>query len=371
MQSQQIGKLPNSVRRDGGHSIAKILPRPPTFGQRRRPRFDAKALIKHVNMLAQLGALGHVDANETAMFARALLYIMPQPFMFKYPAIKYADLFPVNYSVPTGAKSHAFHEFDEMGNAQLMDSYADDAPNAEVQGFEVIGQIFGVRSEYTYTIQDLRSMMFSNIPLDAMKAITARRIIERKCDTISAVGDAKHQFTGLLNDANAPVLTAVTKLANSGKQWGILTGSTVTPNATANEILQDCNVLLQSIVLNSRGTHTPNVLMFGTQNWAIINTLRLDNFNMKTVADYLLSSLPWIDALEYWPQLDTASASGSERLFASERSRENYEIIISQEFEQFPPQAQNLAFKIPCHKRHGGIQMRFPKANAYMDQTVA
>ncbi len=371
MQARQIEGLPSSIRRDGGALTAKILPKPPTFGMRRRPKFDAKALLRHVQLLGQSGALGHVDANETAMFARALLYVMPTPYTFKYPEIKYADLFPVNYSVPTGAKSHAYHEFDEVGNAQLMDSYADDAPSADVVGQEIIGQIFGCRSSFHYTIQDLRSMLYSGTPIDAMKAVAARRIIERLCDKLAAVGDTKHGFTGLLNDANAPILVAVTKAANAGKQWGILSGNTVTPNATAKEILQDCNTLLQSILVGTKGTHTPNTLLFGTQNWAVINTMRLDDFNQKTVADYLLAALPWVQALEYWPQLDAASATGSERIMATQRSSENYEIIISQEFEMFPPQAKNLAFVIPCHKRFGGIQMRFPKCSAYMDATVA
>lgn len=364
-QQVEVSKLPNSVRRDGGGGIAHLRPKPPQFGPKRK-RLDAARLRAHCDMLERQG---HLDANETAMFLRSLLYIMPQPYEYKYPAIKYADLFPVNYSVPTGAKSHAFHQFDEMGNAQLMDNYADDAPNAERVGYEIIGNIFAVRSEYTYTVQDLRSMMMSGIPLDAMKAITARRIIERKCDTLAAVGDTAHGFTGIVNNASSTAVTALTKAAG-GLKWGSLSGSTITYNATADEILRDCSALLDGVFVPTHGTHTPNTLVFGTQNWAVINTLRLDQFNMKTVADYLMSALPWVQALEYWPQLDTAGAGSKERVLCCERSRENFEIIIPQEFEQFPPQAQNLAFKIPCHKRFGGVQMRYPLSISYMDGTV-
>lgn len=359
-------KLPSSVRKDGGSGIAttrRMPPRSPFLPPEKK--LDAKTLAKQVQRLCDHG---HLDANESGMFLRSLLYIMPQAYEFKYPAIKYADLFPVNYSVPTGAKSHAFHEYDEMGNAQLMDNFGDNAPNAERLGFETIAQIFSVRSEYSYTVQDIRSQMFSGIPLDAMKAVTARRIIERKCDALAAVGDTAHSFTGIANDTNITSVTATTKTAG-GLKWGNLSGSTVTPNATANEILNDCNILLDGVFVPTKGTHTPNTLIFGTQNWAIINTMRLDSFNMVTVAAYLLSALPWIDALEYWPQLDTVNA-GAERILCMERSRENFEIIIPQEFEQFPPQPQNLAFKIPCHKRFGGVQMRFPKSISKMDGTV-
>lgn len=362
----QVASLPSSVRRDGGSGTAYVRPKPPTSPfLPKAPRLDSKELRRQCSILHQTGKL---DANETAMFLRSLLYIMPQPYEFKYPEIKYASLFPVNYSVPTGAKSHAFHEFDEMGNAQLMEDYADNAPNAERLGFETIGQIFSVRSEYSYSIQDIRSQMFSGIPLDAMKAVTARRIIERKCDALAAIGDTAHSFTGIANDANITSVTATTK-ALGGLKWGTLSGSTVTPNATAAEILNDCNIGLNGVFVTSKGTHTPNTIVFGTQNWAIINTLRLDSFNMVTVANYLLNALPWVQSLEYWPQLDTANA-GNERILFMERSPENFQIIIPQEFEQFPPQPQNLSFKVPCHKRFGGVQMRFPKSIAKMDGTA-
>lgn len=368
MQSQQVdfATLPSSIRRDGGSGSAYVRPPAPTFGRAPRRVLDAKRLEKH---LGNLERAGHFDANETAMFLRALLYIMPQPYEYKYPAIRYADLWPINYSVPSGANSHAFHQFDEMGNAQLMDNYGDNSPNVERLGFEIIGQIFAIRSEYSYSIQDLRAQMFSGIPLDAMKAITARRVIERKCDALSAVGDVAHGFTGIANNSASTAVTAITKGAG-GTKWGTFAGNTLTPNATPDEILKDCNALLDGVFIATKGTHTPDTLVFGTQNWAIINTMRLDTFNMVTVGKYLLSALPWVKSLEYWPQLDTAGASSKERVLCTERNRENYEIIIPQEFEQFPPQAQNLAFKIPCHKRFGGVQMRYPLSVSYMDATV-
>ena len=351
-----IQSLPTSIRKDGGNVVVEMPPKPPTMG-RRRSRFDAAKIITSVKRVA---AEYHLDANETAFFLRSLLYIMPQPYMFKYPEIRYADLFPVNYSVPSGARSHAFHEFDEMGNAQIVDNYADTAPNVEEIGYETIGQIFPVRSEYSYSIQDLRSAEYSGIPLDAMKAMTARRIIERKCDSLAAVGDVKHNFTGIVNNPNSLTATPITKAAG-GTTWAV---------ATANEILTDCNTLLKSIFVGSHGTITPNKLVFGTTNWALINTLRLDTFNMVTVGAYLLNAMPWVNSLEYWPQLDTAGSGSHELIMATNASPENYEIIIPQDFEQFPPQPKNLSFLINCHKRFGGIQMRFPAAVSTMSGTV-
>ena len=43
--------------------------------------------------------------------------------------------------------------------------------------------------------------------------------------------------------------------------------------------------------------------------------------------------------------------------------------MIPQEFEQFPPQPRNLSLIIPCHKRFGGVSLRYPMAITYMDGT--
>ena len=348
--------LPGSLRKDSGGNIVELPQLAPSFGRPRR-RFDAAKIETSVRKIA---ADYHMDSNETAMFLRSLLYIMPQPYMYKYPEIKYADLFPVNYGVPTGAKTHAFHEFDELGQAQIIDNYADTAPSVEEIGYEIIGQIYPVRSEYSYSIQDIRSAQYSGTPLDAMKAMTARRIIERKCDTLAAVGDVKHNFTGILNNPSSTAVTPGTKAAG-GTTWAV---------ATPAEILLDCNALLKGVFVPTHGTFTPDTLVFGTSNWALINTLRLDTYNMLTVGKYLLDSLPWINSLEYWPQLDTAGSSSREIVFATQRNRENYEIIVPQDFEQFPPQPKNLSFLINCHKRFGGVQMRFPLSCASMVGTV-
>lgn len=358
-----------SVRRDGWTPpFAAQRPRAPQLKQ--RAKFDAKVLERSI-MRCQDALEGRIDAGDTAMFLRQLLYIMPQPYDYKYPEIRYQDLLPISYAVPTGAKQHAYHQFDEMGLAKITDDYADDAPNVERQGHEVIGNVFGIRSSYSYSIQDLRSASMGSIPLDAMKAMTARRIIERLCDKLACVGDTTRSMYGIANDPNIITVNAANKAAGNGVKWATLSGSTISPNATPNEILNDINAMYAAIRITSKGTHEPDTLILGTQNHSLISTLRLDQLNMKTVIAYLFEALPWLKAVEYWPRLDTASGSSSELILMRESNRENFELIISQEFEQFPPQPSQMAFNIQCHKRWGEPQMRQPKSVAVMASTVA
>ena len=54
--------------------------------------------------------------------------------------------------------------------------------------------------------------------------------------------------------------------------------------------------------------------------------------------------------------MDFADAAGTgPRMLTYQRDPEILELIIPQDFEQFPPQARNLAFVVPCHARIGGV----------------
>ena len=70
---------------------------------------------------------------------------------------------------------------------------------------------------------------------------------------------------------------------------------------------------------------------------------------------------------DFWNELNKAGASSLGRIMAYERTPEVLSLVISQEFEQFAPQTKNLAFMVPCHMRTGAVQVRYPKAVAYMD----
>lgn len=84
---------------------------------------------------------------------------------------------------------------------------------------------------------------------------------------------------------------------------------------------------------------------------------------------YILRMSPWIKQIQHWPQLDAAGAGSKERIMVFEKNPNVARVMIPQEFEQFPPLPINLAFKILCHVRYGGVAVFRPKAIAYMDGT--
>ena len=75
-----------------------------------------------------------------------------------------------------------------------------------------------------------------------------------------------------------------------------------------------------------------------------------------------------ITDVDFWHKLDLADAAGTgPRMVTYQRDPEVLELVIPQEFEQFPPQARNLAFVVPCHARVGGVVVYYPLAIVYTD----
>lgn len=320
----------------------------------RASRFDMKLIVQRI-----FEAQGErLDANETALHARSLTQVMARPFFVKYPEIKWRTFFTPNTEINTGAKAHSYMLYDQIGQADFIDDMGDEVPNADVVGTETIAKIYSIGDSFSYSLQDMRAAQFAGIQLDSMKGVIARQMIERKLDSLAAVGDARYNMTGLANDAN---IIAVTKGSQaSGTTWA---------TATPSEILADVNSLYTAVVSGSNGAHTPNSLLLGATGFGRLSTTRLDTFNMVTILRYLQNSLPWLKRIDFWQPLSTAGASSKERILLGEFSDQNCQPVVPQDYEQLPPQLVNFRTKIFSHVRWGGNNPRFPKAFAYMDGT--
>jgi hypothetical protein len=302
-------------------------------------------------LLPQLDPNWRGDANETLAFARQLEYVFTKTYEIKYPDNKARVLIPMNTEVPSGARSHTYTQTDEMGEAAIVHSYATDFPSVELNGTQVNQTIVSLGDSYNYSVQELREATMLGRQLDTMKAAIARRVMERKLDALACVGDT---VTGLKGLANATGITAVS-------------GAGVWASATADAIRGDVEKMWKQVFSDTKGTYVPDVLALDPDSYSVIVTKRLDDFNNMTVADYIIKTNPSIKTIEFWPRLATADGSGGSRILCYKKDPEVLEMFVPQDFEQMPPQAEGMAFKVACHMRWGGVVVRQPKAITYMD----
>lgn len=310
----------------------------------------------HAIVAAGLAAMNfRADAGETAAFARQLEYVQAQTYEVKYLNHMARELIPVDGSVPSGAQSFVWYSWDWVGMAKIIANYADDLPKVQILGTEHIQGIKSLGDSYDYSIQDIRAAAMAGVPLDAAKAKTARRAMENKVENLAAKGDSAAGLPGFINNAAVPVLTA-TELVGG---WD---------TAASADILADLHLIANYVNTVTKGTHSATTLVLPTTRYNIVATKAYSAQVPDTILQVFLRSNPFIKEVRQWHFLDTADSAGTgPRVIAYEKNPEILQLVIPQEFEQFPPQAKNLAFDVPCHMRIGGVVIRYPMGLVYAD----
>lgn len=312
-------------------------------------------------ILNQMGL--RLDAKYTAALDLQLEAVKAQTYDIKYPELKARNLVPVDTSIDSGAETFAYYQWDEYGMAEIIANYADDLSMVDTKAEKFTNPIHSLGKGYQYSIQDLRRAAMAGNQLDQRRARAARRAIERGIDEVASVGSAKGHLKGLLNHPNVAILTATTD--GTSTRW---VGGRSDPKAPAL-ILKDLYDAISYIWVTTKQVHQPNTVVLSTTEYGHVSQTAVggDN-NQMTILRSFLANNPMITNVDFWYKLDLADAAGTgPRALVYQRDPEVLELVIPQDFEQFPPQARNLSFVVPCHARIGGVVIYYPLALVYQD----
>ena len=301
-----------------------------------------------------------LDAGETAVITRQLLYVKAQTYDIKYPMQKARMFIPVSHDVPSGAETWSYWTYDSYGMAKLISNYAHDFPSVDVSVAETTQKIAPIGASYTYTIQDLRriAMMSANgtargTSIDAKRAARARMAIEQAIDDIAAVGAPDAGFSGFINNANVPVLAAPTGNWNT---------------ASALQIVADLNAGWQTIQNTTNQIEIPDTWLLAPSRFNLIVGMPFSTLGNMTVADWFMQAGNPITNMDHWYKLEKADAGGTgPRNMCYRRDPNAVFLEIPQEFEQFAPQLEGMQYKVPVHARIGGVAFPYPLSAFYMD----
>jgi len=306
------------------------------------------------------GPLGQrFDSNESAIFAKQLEHIYTEMYNVEYPELKARKLIPVDTRVPTGAETFTYRQFDKLGEAKIIHNYAKDFPNVEIFGSEFTGKVKGLGASYQYNLQDLRAAAMAGLSLDSEKATVVREVMENLLEDIAATGDTNTNMGGFVNASGILAGTLGVSAGSGDDTW---------PNKTPAEILADVNGAAKKIFDTTKGIHMPDTLLLPTAAYSYItNTPFSPTYTADSILTYLLKFSPWIKNVDFWNRLDGAGASSTDRMMVYKKDPRVAQLVISQDFEQFAPQVEGMAFVVPCHMRVGGVKVRYPKAICYVD----
>lgn len=294
----------------------------------------------------------NMDAGEGLIFARQLEYIESRIYETKYPTLKGRELFPVDYSVPTGAETFTYRMYDHQGAFNLISNYSDDFRRVNTTGKEVTGRIHSYGTAVEYSIQDIRAAQLAGIPLTDMEFRAARRAAEEKLDAIILNGEPNGNLYGLMTHPNIPQ-AAVPNGTGGTPQWS---------TKTADEILFDLNDIVGDMIELTKGVESPDTLILPHAQFELISNKARSATSDTTILQFFLRNNAHIKQVIPWYKLKGAGTGGTDVMIAYRNDPEVIQTVIPQELEIFPPQAKNMAFSVPCHARYGGVRVRYPLA---------
>lgn len=309
------------------------------------------------NDLRAIEASGRFDANESMFFARQLEAIKAQTYDVKRANLNALQLMPVSTDVPEGATTITYRQYDTVGMAKVIANYANDLPRADVTGKEFTSNIRSIGNAFGYNTQEIRSAIFAGVNLPARKAMAATRAHQEKINALAFTGDADHGLPGLISNANVPEVTLAADGTGSAKTFA---------SKTADKIVRDVNSLINKIISQSKGVHRATEVWMPVEQYALIATTQNSTASDTTILQFLQQVHPGVTFRQV-VELDGAGASGADRMYAIENSRDNWAIEIPMMMKMYSPQQKGLEFEVPVESRFGGVIIEYPLALAFCD----
>ena len=309
------------------------------------------------NDLRAIEASGRFDANESMFFARQLEAIKAQTYDVKRANLNALQLMPVSTDVPEGATTITYRQYDTVGMAKVIANYANDLPRADVTGKEFTSNIRSIGNAFGYNTQEIRSAIFAGVNLPARKAMAATRAHQEKINALAFTGDADHGLPGLISNANVPEVTLAADGTGSSKTFA---------SKTADKIVRDVNALVNKIISQSKGVHRATEVWMPVEQYALIATTQNSTASDTTILAFLQQVHPGITFRQV-VELDGAGASGADRMYAIENSRDNWAIEIPMMMKMYSPQQKGLEFEVPVESRFGGVIIEYPLSMCFSD----
>ncbi len=294
-----------------------------------------------------------LDAAGSAFFARQLEVIQSKVYEFEYPEFKAFQLIPVNYNLPAGAEYVTATGYQSVGRARIINSYADDLPEAGLLGTQLTNPVVSVGCSYRYSHQEIRASQLANINLSMRLADAARRAHDQKINQLAISGDAATGMTGFINNPNVPYLALPTDGVGVSSKW---------INKTSEQILRDLNMTVNQIVINSNGVEQPDTLLLPLEQYSLIASMPRSSNSDTTVLEYFKLNNPFITRVDWLVNLKGSGPAGADVMIAYERDENKLAMQIPMPFTQYAPQERNLEFVIPCESRFGGVTIYYPQS---------
>ena len=309
--------------------------------------------------------LPHLDAAENAFFQRELEQISLEQLDIKYAPMKSLAIVPMFTEIDPGAETWTYTQFEQIGKAAPIVSFAEDFAKVNVKGLQYSQRMQSYGAGFDFSIQELRAALKAGRPLERQRADVARKVIDVQLDLILAVGDASQGLLGILNLAGTNTAAAATKAVSglTATSWLSAAGAL---KSTTDEVNADLNLMCTKIEVDSQQTESPDTIVLPIAQYAVIRDTRVSQYQEMSILNSFLGRHPGIRVMP-WSRCLNAGAGNGTRAMAFSSNVRNVRGLLPVAFEMQAPQLVNMAYKVNCHMRCGGVISPYPKSILYMD----
>jgi hypothetical protein len=306
-----------------------------------------------------------LDADESAFFARELEYVKAKSYDKKYADLKARMLLPMSSDAGEWAESSVYVQYDSVGMAKLITSYADDIPRSDVKGKQFIHPVVSMASGYGYSIQEIRASRAKGKNLEQRKANSAKRAMMELENRLAFLGDSSVGLNGFLNHPNMPEAVIKNDNTSSQKPWTDANGVALKSGA---QIIRDMHLVCNSVVDNSLGKETPDTLLLPRSRFLYISSTPWStSTEAMTILEVFMKQSLYVKNVEWLNELEIAGAGSTKRMIAYRKDPDAVTMEVPKDFEQFAPEVHNLEYKVSCHQRYGGVLFYCPLSACFAD----
>jgi hypothetical protein len=307
---------------------------------------------------AGLRAVGvRKDSVPGITLARQLESMWAKAYRVKRTPLTGRTLVPRDTETAPWAEGYRYPVFDHVGAAVLLKTYRERLPRVSAVATEVFGRVWGYGTSTGWTELERMQATNANTNLPTEEQAAAQRVLEERIEDSIAVGAADMGTTGLLNNADVPIVV----LPNGAG------GSAYWDEMEPREVLSHLDLIYETIRSQSGNTERMTTLVLPPRALAYLRNTPWSDNSDTSILDYWRSTHKDVEVVEEWTRCNTAGAGSVPRLVAYAQTPDHLRAIIPLEYTLLPLERQGFQYSAPAHVRAGGVQWLYPRSAVYAD----
>lgn len=308
-----------------------------------------------------------LDASESLFISRELTRVRTTLYRTQFAPLKGRLLVPTNTEMAPWERIFEYWEITPVGVAAFITDYSADLPRVDMFMTSASQKVKDLGDAYAFNINELQKASRSKVNLQQQKPLLAREAIEQAIDRIVMYGDAVFGLKGLFN-LSGTITYVVPNGASAASEW---------ESKTSEEIFADLCGICNGIVTATKEVEQPDTILLPLTSYMLISQKRMFDAGSSdhTILTWFkaqakesvgtgISGITNIIAVQ---ALETAGSGGVKRMMAYRKDPSKLELLVPREFEQMPPERQNLELVTNCVATCGGIVCYLPMSVSYGD----